>query len=66
MSTNVQVGVITCGKEEVKITDGGTMQIGTTQIGTTQIGEVCIPTHDGFLNKDGRIIENANENAKGR
>ena len=56
MSTNVQVGVITCGKEEVKITDGG----------TTQIGEVCIPTHDGFLNKDGRIIENANENAKGR
>ena len=61
MSTNVQAGVITCGKEEVKITDGGTMQIRTTQI-----GEVCIPTHDGFLNKDGRIIENANENAKGR
>lgn len=60
MSTNLQVRAIMGGfkNNAMMIIDGGTMQIGEDVI--------CIPTHDGFLNKDGRIIENANENVKGR
>lgn len=60
MSTNVQVRVITgeFKKNAMKTITRGTMQIGE---------EVTfIPAYDGFLNKDGRIIENANENVKGR
>ena len=63
MSANLQVVAITggFGRNAIRIIDSGKMQMGEEDF-------VCMSTHDGLLNKDGRIIENANanENVKGR
>lgn len=68
MSENLQFGAITYGVERnaIRIIASGKMQMGTKQMGEEDF--VCMSTHDGLLNKDGRIIENANENenVKGR
>lgn len=68
MSANLQVVAITggFGRNAIRIIDSGKMQMGTKQMEEEDF--VCMSTHDGLLNKDGRIIENANanENVKGR
>ena len=54
MSANLQVVAITggFGRNAIRIIDSGKMQMGTKQMGEEDF--VCMSTHDGLLNKDGR------------